>query len=128
MSNENDIISQLRDMAKLSVLSNRMSEIQEKNIKAYPFVFFNEVKSVKIEFDLSKVDDNGLMNHGDHHITYHLEVNEDANKEHLDKRFLHLENATRLLFWNDLKVRVTVNGKLAHESKENVRNATNNKI
>jgi hypothetical protein len=121
-----DIIkTQLREMAQLSVLSNRISEIQEKNLKMYPFVFFNDVKSVKIEFDLSKVDDNGLMNHGDHHVTYFLDVLEETNPQP-EKRMSAIEAATRTLFWNDLKVRVVVNGKLAYESK-NVREPANNK-
>jgi hypothetical protein len=105
-------------MARLSVLSNRISEIQEKNLTRYPFVFFNDVKSVKIEYDLSKVDDNGLMNHGDHHITYFLELDEESNKTHLEKRLFCIEEATRVLFWSDLKVRVVFNGKLAFESKD----------
>lgn len=105
-------------MAQLSVLANRISEIQEKNLKAYPFVFFNEVTSVKIEFDLSKVDDEGKMNHGDHHVTYHLDADESAN-EHMEKRFLCISQATRVLFWNDLKVRIFLNGKLAYESVKN---------
>jgi hypothetical protein len=112
-------------MAQLSVLSNRISEIQEKNLKMYPFVFFNDVESARIEFDLSKVDDNGLMNHGDHHVTYLLDVLEESNPQ-MDKRTLAIEAATRSLFWNDLKVRVVLNGKLAYESK-NVREPASNK-
>ena len=104
-------------MAQLSVLSNRISEIQEKNLKMYPFVFFNDVKSVRIEFDLSKVDDNGLMNHADHHVTYLLDVLEGSNAN-LDRRMAAIEASTRSLFWNDLKVRVVINGKLAYESKD----------
>jgi hypothetical protein len=119
------IKAQLREMAQLSVLSNRINEIQEKNLKMYPFVFFNDVKSVKIEFDLSKVDDNGLMNHGDHHVTYFLDVLEESNNQ-LDRRMAAIEASTRSLFWNDLKVRVVMNGKLAYESK-NVREPTSNK-
>jgi hypothetical protein len=112
-------------MAQLSVLSNRINEIQEKNLKMYPFVFFNDVKSVKIEFDLSKVDDNGLMNHGDHHVTYFLDMFEESNDQ-MDRRMAAIEASVRSLFWNDLKVRVVVNGKLAYESK-NVREPTSSK-
>lgn len=118
MSNANgDIKQRLREMAQLSVLSNRISEIQEKNLKSYPFIFFNDVKSAKIEYDLSKVDDNGNINHGDHHVTYQLDLKEESNKENLDKRFSGIEAATRMLFWNDLKVRVIINGRQAYESK-----------
>lgn len=118
MSEESAIRNRLKEMAQLSVLSNRISEIQEQNLKHYPFVFFNDVETVRIEFDLSKVDDEGKMNHGDHHITYHLDLNEESNKNMLDKRFFCITEAIRVLFWNDLKVRVYFNGKLAYESKD----------
>lgn len=116
-----DIQQRLKEMAKLTVLANRMNEIQEKNLKAYPFIFFNDVKEVKIDFNLSKVDDNGLMNHDDHHISYHLELNEESNKDHSEKRFKAIEQAVRALFWNDLKVRVFFNGKPVFESKNEQR-------
>jgi hypothetical protein len=54
-------------------------------------------------------------------------MNEQSNKEHLDKRFFCIEEATRVLFWADLKVRVVINGKLAFESKENVREPASGK-
>ena len=119
------IKQQIRDMAKLSVLSNRINEIQEKNLKMYPFVFFNDVKSVKIEYDLSRTDREENKNPQDHHITYQLELNEDSNSQ-LDKRFFAIEEATRVLFWKDLKVRVFFNGKKAYESKD-VREPTSGK-
>lgn len=103
-------------MAQLSVLANRISEIQEKNLKSYPFIFFNGVKSVKIDYNLSKVDDNGLMNHEDHHVTFDLELEESA-QDHLEKRFDAIEVSARAIFWSDLKVRVYFNGKPAYESK-----------
>jgi len=114
------IKQQLREMAKLSVLANRISEIQEKNLKSYPFVFFNDVKSVKIDYDISTVDDDGKMNHGDHFIAYHLEIDGSTpTKVGMDKRFFCIAEATRLLFWSDLKVQVFINGKLSYESQKN---------
>jgi hypothetical protein len=112
-------------MAQLSMLSNRISEIQEKNLKHYPFVFFNDVKSVKIEYNLSRWD-NEQSNGLERHVTYSLELDE-TNQAHLDKRFFCIEEATRVLFWSDLKVRVVINGKLAYESKEDVRNPASKK-
>jgi hypothetical protein len=120
-----DIKERLAEMAKLSVLANRINEIQEKNLKTYPFVFFNDILSARIEFDLSKVNDDGLMNHSDHHVTYFLRLDEETNREHLDKRFFALTNAVRTLFWTDLNVRVNINGKMVYRSdEENVEKST----
>lgn len=112
-----DLRQKLKDMSNLTILANRMNEVQEANLKRYPFVFFNGVKVAKIDYDLSKVDDDGLMNHGDHYIAYHLEIDEKAVNAELDKRFFCISEATRVLFWNDLKVRVFINNKLAYETK-----------
>lgn len=118
MSDQSSVIKQqLREMAKLSMLSNRISEIQEKNLKHYPFVFFNDVKSVKIDYNLSRFD-NEESERTERHVTYHLELDESSNEKHLDKRLFCIEEATRVLFWNDLKVRVTFNGKQVYESED----------
>ena len=111
-----DTAKRLKEMAQLSLLANRISEIQEKNLKSFPFIFFNGVKSVKIDYDLSKPltvkDSTGQ------HVTYLLELEEKEN-DHLEKRFEAIENSTRMLFWSDLKVRVFFKDKLVYESKKN---------
>lgn len=121
MSNENDIRETVKEMAKLSVLSNRISEVQEKNLKMYPFVFFNEVKSAAIDYDLAHRategnGDGGPIAKFDSRVSYHLELNESANPQQ-DKRFSCIEGAVRVLFWKDIKVEVYFNGKKAYESK-----------
>lgn len=98
-------------MAKLSLFSNRISEIQEQNLKCYPFVFFEGVTCAKVDYDLSRS--------GERHVTYNLELDETENSLiSLQSRFIAIERSTRALFWNDLKVRVNFNGKLAYESKD----------
>ena len=42
----------LKELAQLSMLANRISEIQEKNLKLFPFVFFEGLKEVTIDYDL----------------------------------------------------------------------------
>jgi hypothetical protein len=104
----------LREMAKLSLLSNRISEIQEKNLKCYPFVFFEDVRCVKVDYNLERSNE-------EMYVAYDLELNEEPNSrgDTLKMRFLAIERSTRSIFWNDLKVRVLFNGKLVYES-ENV--------
>ena len=119
LSKSHKIVEQLKEMAKLSVLSDRINEIQEENIVSYPFVFFDGVKCARVEYNLSKWNDGE-----ESHVTYHLDVEEGANsKETLNARFLAIEKSTRTLFWADLKVCVILNGKLGYESK-NVRKST----
>jgi hypothetical protein len=86
----------LAEMARLTALSNRISEVQEKNLKLYPLVFFNKVLEVKVNYDLtSKADiledsttDKIIINapSKNHFVAYHLVLDESENQD-LDKRF-----------------------------------------
>jgi hypothetical protein len=118
LSDENNELKQkVREMAKLGVLANRISEVQQKNLTYYPFYFFNKVETAKIDYDLSKVNDDGLKNDGEHHVTYHLMLDKEANPK-LETRYECISQAVRNLFWTDLKVRVYVNDELAYETKD----------
>jgi hypothetical protein len=103
-------------MAQLTIFSGRINEIQEKNLKAYPFIFFNAINSANIDYDLNKYDTEGRSK--ERRVTYVLQLDESAN-DNWDKRFKALKDAVRTLFWKDLTVRVSVNGKLAYESEKN---------
>lgn len=122
----------VREMAKLSVLADRISEIQEKNLKMYPFVFFEGVKSVRISYDLSnnlgvnteedekkadikynisKPETNHLR------VSYYIALDERLNGQ-LEKRYEALENSVRNLFWKQVVVEVYFDGKLKYKSKQ----------
>jgi len=99
----------------------------------YPLVFFNGIKSAKVDFDLSNdqmlVDSN--ENKSDLEITYqfnkaetrhlrvsyHLEIEENADNSSIDARYLAITKAVRNLFFKETKVQVFINDKLAYESK-----------
>lgn len=124
---------QVREMAKLTLLTNKINPIQEKNLKMYPLVFFNGIKSAKVDFDLSNdqmlIDSN--ENKSDLEITYqfnkaetrhlrvsyHLEIDEDADNHSLGERYSAITQAVRNLFFKETKVQVFINAKLAYESK-----------
>jgi hypothetical protein len=126
----------LRDMAKLVHLSNRISAFHEKNLKSYPYVFFENVKSARIEYDFShhpsdtgpkeapKTPDEFYKEIGkaamnmtsNSFVAYHLELDEEPNQPHLAKRFEALQNSIRSLFWKDVIVKVYFNEKIVYES------------
>ena len=98
--NNADVQARIKEMAKLALLSGRISEFHEKNLKAYPFVFFNDVESAEIEYDLTQKEDS--------FVAFKLKI-KDFTNSHIEKRFSAIQNATRSLFWNNLAVRVYVN-------------------
>lgn len=98
MSNSEE---KVRELAKLAILSNRISEIHEQNLRAYAFIFFNGVKEVVVDYDLER----GKKNH----IKFTLTVKEGENSS-LDKRLSALDQSVKNLFWKEVSVSVVLNG------------------
>lgn len=133
MSNEKSKTEEtVREMAKLSMLSNKISEVQEKNLKMFPFVFFDDITEVKIDYDLSNdrmvdsAEDTkslevsyafGKAETSHLRVSYYLTIDESSNTMHLDRRFAAIEASVRALFWKETKVEVYLNGRKAFESK-----------
>lgn len=115
MSNTKD---KIREMAKLAIFSNRISEFHEKNLKMYPLVFFNGVKEAKLDYDLERKkttqDEPEIVNSM---VSYYLDLDESQN-DLLDKRFEALETSVRGLLWNDITVEVYFNDRIVFKSKK----------
>lgn len=120
-----DVKDQVKGMAALVISSNRLSEFHEKNLKMFPFVFFEQVEEVKIDYNLSVRHDVEVEKNNDltlkkplQHcfIAYYLKINEEANKQNLPRRFETLENSVRNLFWNGLPVEVYFNDRIVFKS------------
>lgn len=123
---------QIREMAKLSLASNRISEVQEKNLKMYPLVFFNGVQKAEIDYDFTnnqtvetEEDAKNLeikykfnkLDTKHFRVSYYLTV-DDSQNEMIEKRFKALEDSVRNLFWKETKVQVFINGSMKYESKD----------
>jgi len=123
---------QIREMAKLSLASNRISEVQEKNLKMYPLIFFDGVKKAEIDYDFTnnqtvetEEDRKNLeikykfnkLDTKHFRVSYYLTVDESPN-EMIEKRFKALEDSVRNLFWKETKVEVFINGSKKYESKD----------
>lgn len=115
----------IQEMARLTILSGRVSDVQLKNIKTFPLIFFDNVSEVKIDYDLSHKADvteddanNKLVINKpttNHYVAYYLELDEASNED-LDKRFKALEESVRTLFWKDVSVEVYFNNKIKYKS------------
>jgi hypothetical protein len=122
-----DIASQVKGMAALVLTSGRLSEFHEKNLRMYPLIYFDQVREIVLDYDLSirhdaEVDDknNVKVKKPLQHcfISYNLKINEDAN-QHLPKRFEALENSVRTLLWKELPIEIYFNDKIVYKSKKN---------
>lgn len=114
----------LSEMARLTALSGRISDVQMKNLINWSFTFFNGVKGLKLDYDLSHksdvledMDGKLVINAPvrNNYVSYYLEIDEIENTD-LDKRYMALEKSVRTLFWTDLSVEVYFNGQIKYKS------------
>lgn len=104
-----DTEAKVRELAKLSILSNRISEVHEKNLKAYPFIFFNGVTDAKIDYDLERGENN--------HVKFDLSLKDGADNPHMERRFETLNQSIKNLFWKEVSISIYMNGKEVYDSK-----------
>jgi hypothetical protein len=100
----------IADLTKLGLFFGRISEVHIKNLKAFPFIFFNGVsKTSNMDYDIATKKDQ------DSTISYNLDMTEE--NDHLDKRYKAIETAVRDLFWKEMKVKISINGKEVYKSE-----------
>jgi hypothetical protein len=117
----------IQEMAQLTVLSRRISEIQEKNMKKYPFVFFNALTEAKIEYDLDRIKTaNDEAEISNSLVSYYLTLDESQNPN-IEVRYKMLEVAIRTLFWSDVTVEIYINDRIVFKSKKNARQQSTSK-
>jgi len=127
MALSDDTAGIVKDMAKLVLVSGKISETHVKNMQMYPLIYFDGVKEVKIDYDLShKADalvdkDNNLTVNAPYRhntVAYYLTMYDGAKNENLDRRFMALEASIRTLFWKDVTVEVFFNDRIQYKSKK----------
>ncbi len=137
LSNENSkeettSLETIREMAKLTMISNRINDIQARNLKMYPFVFFDGVKSAHIDYDFStkslvdtEEDQKNMQikyqlkpETKNFKVIYRLDIDQENGNTNLDRRFEALKASIANLFWSGIAIEVYFNGKIAYKSVE----------
>jgi hypothetical protein len=125
-----DPSDEVREQARLAFLANRINPMQEKNLKTFPFIFFNGVDEATVDYDFNnntviefEADKKNLdikykFNEPDisnFYVCYSLKVNMTAQNDSILKRCEAIEAAVRTLFWKDTRVKVIVNDTIIHD-------------
>jgi hypothetical protein len=126
-SSDDNAANVVKDMAKLVLVSGKITPMHEKNMKMYPLIYFDGVKEVKIEYDLSHEADalvdkeNNLTINApkrNNIVSYYLTMYPGTVNNQMDKRFAALEASIKTLFWKDLMIEVIIDGKPVYKSKK----------
>ena len=104
----------IEDHRAMFLLSGQMSDFQIKNLRAFPYIIFDDLYSFTLNYNFYKYDDSG-----DQHITpgsvdYDLIFKEDAKElddiEKMKEKITHLKTFVQTLFWKETSVNVLKNG------------------
>jgi hypothetical protein len=99
----------IQDLTKMVMFSGRISEVHMENLKRFPFIFFNGVTKVKLQHDISTVKNTPSV------ISYDIVL--DGENNHPEKRYLALQDAVRSIFWKEMQVKISINGKEVYKSE-----------
>lgn len=90
-------------MRELTALTGEISELQGFNLKMFPFIVFNGIREVKLNFDFSEKKA-GIV---DYLLTFNRGTRSLPQKEKIP----YLEKMVREILWNDTIVKVQKTGK-----------------
>lgn len=103
-----DIIS---DHRKMLIMSGNLSDFQLENMKNWPFILFDDIDSVKLNYDFTTkvLNENGNMseNIGSGKVCYNVVRHAGFKPESSEAdKIATLTQWTKFLFWSDTEVEV----------------------
>lgn len=98
----------LKDLRSLMMFFGRIPETHVKNLQSAPFIYFDGVKEVNVEYDLDTKAKSWF-------VKFNLIL--DKESDHLNERSRALEKAVRLLFWKEVVLNISINGKEVYKSE-----------
>ena len=113
---QNTLIDSHRNML---MFSKNLSSFQLDNLKNWPFIFFDGVTSSSLDYNFVR---------GDEFYAGTVEFDITTQQtENLEAAILHLEAATKLMFWTDTKVIIKINGRKWKKTSSNTKKTSRQK-
>lgn len=97
----------LDDLNRGIILTGRLPEVHIKNLKTYPFIYFDQLKAAEVTWDINV--DNVTTEPSTVH--YKLTFEEGFTPDFLKERANGISNAVKTLMWKEVKVDLSLNGK-----------------
>jgi hypothetical protein len=94
----------LNDHKKAAILTGKLSDFQLNNLKTYPFILFDKIIEVQIEYDI-KLKEKGIST-----VTYLIKSNQPTSDvEFIDDKVLTLTTWVQSVLWDTVMVSVLYN-------------------
>jgi hypothetical protein len=112
-SEEQTAESVIEDMRRILITTGQLSSAQEKTLKLWCMIGFDDVVSAEINYDLSKYTK--TMDKQDHYIKFFI-FSEKNEQDFLEARCEKIAGFCRNLFWSEITIEITINNKKVYES------------
>ena len=112
---KNNVQAILDDMRRITILTGEISSVHEASLLKWPYIIFDNINDVKINYDLSKVTFQYL---GKNLREFHIHKSQDKllSQEELDKRSNILKTWAEDMFWPNIEIKVYINEELKFKS------------
>ena len=94
----------LAEHKHMLMISGNLSDFQITNMKTWPYIFFNNVESVELDYDFSGFT-MANVSPKPGQVVYNIKT---SNLENIEQSKEMLESATKMLFWPETEVVINV--------------------
>lgn len=108
MNNTKEILD---DMRRITMLTGEISSVHEESLKKWPYIVFDSVDSIEIDYNLSK---DYTQTQGEGYVDF--KIQSDSDQGFIKMRCENLTNWVRDMFWQEIKVIVSLNGTVVYQN------------
>lgn len=102
----------IEEHKKMVIMTGNLSDFQLKNLKTWPFLLFENLESVEITYDFTKlVGEQEELAPGTVQFDFYFKEKTKFNIEEVKKQLSTLSLWTKFMFWKETKIKFLKSGK-----------------
>ena len=107
-----DESSIIEDHKKMVIMTGKLSDFQLDNLKTWPFLLFDDLESVEITYDFTKlIAEQEELSPGTVQFNFKFKKETKLDRDQAKQQLDTLSLWTRFMFWKETKVRFLKLGK-----------------
>jgi len=99
---------QLEEHKQIVIMTGNISDFQLKNLKTWPFILFDDVETVTIDYNFTETVKNEDGENSEGIGAGKVKFSIKSKAEPTEKAIETIKNWTKVLFWNDTVVEVNI--------------------